>query len=165
VAARRSELQACLIAASTIQEENGLYGATMTAYRVKPDVAIVVDVTHATDTPQASKAKHGDVRLGGGPTISIGSANHPVVNERLRRVAEQAGIPLQVEINPRRTGTDADAIFVTRGGIPTTSVGLPNRYMHSPVEIIELSDLDQIADLLAAFALDVKPGDTFGVEI
>lgn len=165
IAARRSELQACVIAASTIQEENGLYGATMAAYRVKPDVALVIDVTHATDTPQASKAKHGDVRLGGGPVISVGSSNHPVVNRRLRDVAARAGIPLQVEINPRQTGTDADAIFLQRGGIPTVSIGLPNRYMHSPVEVIELADLDAIAELLAAFVLDVKAGEAFRVEI
>ncbi len=165
VAARRDELQACVVAASMIQEENGLYGATMAAYRVRPDIALVVDVTHATDSPQASKPKHGDVRLGGGPVISIGSANHPVVNRRLRAVAEKAGIPVQTEINPRWTGTDADAIFLTRGGIPTTSIGLPNRYMHSPVEVIELADLDALADLLAAFVLDVKTGEEFRVEI
>ncbi len=165
VAARRGELSACVVAASMIQEENGLYGATMAAYRVRPDVALVVDVTHATDSPQASKAKHGDVRLGRGPVISVGSSNHPEVNRRLRAVAEKAGIPIQTEINPRWTGTDADAIFLTRGGIPTTSIGLPNRYMHSPVEVIELSDLDALAELLAAFALDVKSGEQFRVEI
>jgi endoglucanase len=165
IAARRDELQACVIATSTIQEENGLYGATMAAYTVRPDVALVVDVTHATDTPQASKTKHGDVRLGKGPVISIGSANHPVVNRRLRAVAEKAGIALQAEINPRWTGSDADAVFVTRGGIPTASIGLPNRYMHSPVEVIELSDLDALADLLAAFVLDVRADEKFRVEI
>lgn len=165
VAERRGDLQACVVAASTIQEENGLYGATMAAYRLRPGVALVIDVTHATDTPQASKTKHGDIRLGRGPVLSLGSSNHPVVNERLRRVAGQAGIPLQVEINPRRTGTDADAIFLQRGGIPTISIGLPNRYMHSPVEVIELSDLDALAELLAAFALDVKAGEEFRVAI
>jgi len=165
IAERRDELQACVVAASMIQEENGLYGATMAAYRVRPDISLVVDVTHATDTPQASKTKHGDVRLGKGPVISVGSSNHPVVNARLRRVAEAAGIPLQTEINPRHTGTDADAIFLTRGGIPTASVGLPNRYMHSPVEVIELADLDALANLLAAFALDVRADEKFRVEI
>jgi endoglucanase len=158
-------LKACVVAGSFIQEENGLYGATMAAYRVKPDAAIVMDVTHATDTPQASKAKHGDVRLGGGPVLSIGSANHPVINQRLRAVAAKAGIPLQAEINPRHTGTDADAIFLTRGGIPTSTVGLPNRYMHSPVEIIQLSDLDALAELLTAFVLDVQAGEEFRVTI
>lgn len=165
IATRRGELQACIVAASTIQEENGLYGATMAAYRVRPDAALVVDVTHATDTPQASKSKHGDVRLGGGPVLSIGSSNHPVINQRLRTVAGQAGITLQAEINPRYTGTDADAIFLTRGGIPTSTIGLPNRYMHSPVEVIELSDLDALAGLLTAFALDVKSGEEFRVAI
>jgi endoglucanase len=132
---------------------------------VRPDAAIVMDVTHATDTPQASKTKHGDVRLGGGPVLSIGSANHPVINQRLRDVAAKAGIPLQAEINPRHTGTDADAIFLTRGGIPTSTIGLPNRYMHSPVEIIQLSDLDALAELLAAFVLDVRVGEEFRVTI
>ncbi len=165
IAARREDLQAGVVAASTIQEENGLYGATMAAYRVRPDVAIVIDVTHSTDTPQASKPKHGDIRLGKGPVLSVGSSNHPVVNQRLLAVAQKAGIPLQTEINPRRTGTDADAIFLQRGGIPTISIGLPNRYMHSPVEVIQLSDLDAIAELLAAFALDVKSGEMFRVEI
>jgi endoglucanase len=165
IAARRAGLQACVVAASTIQEENGLYGATMAAYRVRPDVAVVIDVTHATDTPQATKSQHGDIRLGRGPVLSVGSSNHPVVNQRLRAVAEKAGIPLQTEINPRYTGTDADAIFLQRGGIPTVSIGLPNRYMHSPVEVIELSDLDAIAELLAAFVLDVKTGEQFKVEI
>jgi putative aminopeptidase FrvX len=165
IAAQRSKLRACVVAASTIQEENGLYGATMAAYRVRPDVALVIDVTHATDTPQASRSKHGDIRLGGGPVLSIGSANHPVVNDRLRTVAKKAGIPLQFEINPRRTGTDADAIFLQRGGIPTASIGLPNRYMHSPVEVIQLSDLDALAELLAAFVLDIKGADLFRVKI
>lgn len=165
IAARRGELQACLIAASTIQEENGLYGATMAAYRLQPDLAIVIDVTHSTDTPHASRVRHGDVRLGRGPVVSIGSSNHPVVNQRLRDVAARANIPVQVEINPRRSGTDADAIFLTRGGIPTITIGLPNRYMHTPVEVIELADLDAIAALLTAFVLDLRADEKFRVEI
>ena len=85
--------------------------------------------------------------------------------ERLRKTAERAGIPLQYEANPRFTGTDADAIFLQHGGIPTVSIGLPNRYMHSSVEVIELSDLQAIAELLAAFCLEVKSDDFFGVTI
>ncbi len=165
LAAQREQLQACIVAASTIQEENGLSGGTMAGYRIKPDIALVVDVTHATDIPICSKAKHGDVKLGKGPVVSIGSSNHPVLVQRFREVAAKAGIPLQFEANPRYTGTDADAIFIQHGGIPTISLGLPNRYMHSPVEVIDLGDLTALAELLAAFCLDVKTGETFAVKI
>ncbi len=115
--------------------------------------------------PICSKAKHGDVKLGKGPVVSIGSSNHPVLVQRFREVAAKAGIPLQFEANPRYTGTDADAIFIQHGGIPTISLGLPNRYMHSPVEVIDLGDLTALAELLAAFCLDVKTGETFAVKI
>ena len=152
---------ACVTAVSTVQEENGLYGATMAAYALKPDVALVVDVTHGTDIPNCSKPKHGDVHLGLGPVISFGSSNHPVVVQRLLDVAAREGIPVQREANPRRTGTDADAFFLQRGGIPTASLGLPNRYMHSPVEVIDLVDLEAMAKLLAAFCRSVRPGESF----
>jgi len=164
-AENRKKLKACVIAASTIQEENGLYGATMTGYSVHPDVALVVDVTHATDIPLCTKTKHGDVKLGHGPVISIGSSNHPVVNARLETVARRQKIEVQYEANPRWTGTDADAIFRQRGGVATVSIGLPNRYMHSPVEVIELDDLEEIGRLMGAFVLDVKPGERFAVKI
>lgn len=155
----------CVTAASTVQEENGLYGATMAAYALKPDVALVVDVTHGTDIPNCSKPKHGDVRLGKGPVISFGSSNHPLVVQRLLDVAAKEKILIQREANPRRTGTDADAFFLQRGGIPTAAIGLPNRYMHSPVEVIDLDDLEAIAKLLAAFCRSVKPGESFHVKI
>ncbi len=161
----RKKLTASVIAVSTIQEENGLYGASMAGYSAHPDVALVVDVTHATDIPLCTKPKHGDIKLGGGPVLSIGSANHPVVNERLATVAGRAKIPLQRESNPRSTGTDADAIFRQRGGIPTASIGLPNRYMHSPVEVIDLGDLEKIGELLGQFALDIGRNDSFAVKI
>lgn len=165
LAPRLPDLQASVVGLSTVQEENGLYGATMAGYRIRPDIAIVIDVTHATDIPICSKPRHGDVKLGGGPVISIGSSNHPVLVERFRQVAEKHAIPIQFEANPRYTGTDADAIFIQRGGIPTLSIGLPNRYMHSPVEVIDLADLEALAELLAAFCLDVKSDDVFAVKI
>jgi putative aminopeptidase FrvX len=165
LAAERHRLSASVVAVSTIQEENGLYGAKMAGYRVRPDAALVVDVAHATDIPICSKTKHGDVKLGGGPVVGIGSANHPVLVERLRAIASAKGIPLQYEANPRFSGTDADAIFVQRGGIPTVSIGLPNRYMHSPVEVIDLVDLEALARLLAEFCLDLKSDEVFAVSI
>jgi len=162
---KKNDLKAKIVAVSTIQEENGLYGASMAGYSVHPNVALVVDVTHATDIPNCSKQKHGDVLLGKGPVLSLGSVNHPVVNERLREVARKASLPLQAEANPRWSGTDADAIFKQKGGIPTVSIGVPNRYMHSPVEMIQYSDLEQTADLLAAFALRAKKGERYGVSL
>jgi len=165
VATRRGGCPAQVIAASTIQEENGLYGASMLGYRLRPTVAIVIDVTHATDTPVCSKTKHGDIQLGGGPVISFGSSNHPVVCERLLHVAKTKKIPVQLEANPRRTGTDADAIFLQRGGVPTASIGLPNRYMHSPNEVVDFADLEAMARLLAAFCESLTPEDTFRVTI
>lgn len=160
-----TDLHASLVAASTIQEENGLYGATMAAYRVKPDIALIVDVTHATDIPPCTATKHGSVKLGQGPVISLGSANHPVLCERLIDVAAREGIPVQLEANPRFTGTDADTVFLQRGGIPTVSIGLPNRYMHSPVEVIDLDDLEALPRLLAAFCREVTEDDKFSVVI
>ncbi|HEY5742620.1 MAG TPA: M42 family metallopeptidase, partial [Terrimicrobiaceae bacterium] len=165
LAAKRTQLNASVVAVSTIQEENGLYGAMMAAYRVRPEAALVVDVAHATDIPICSKTKHGDIKLGGGPVIGLGSANHPVLIERLRAIASMKGIPLQYEANPRFSGTDADAIFVQRGGIPTVSIGLPDRYMHSPVEVIDLADLEAIASLIAEFCLDLKRDEVFAVRI
>jgi len=162
---KKEQLKARVVAVSTIQEENGLYGASMVGYSVHPDVALVVDVTHATDIPNCSKSKHGEVFMGKGPVLSLGSVNHPVVNERLRAVAKKADLPIQVEANPRWSGTDADAIFKQKGGIPTVSIGVPNRYMHSPVEMIQFSDLEQTAELLAAFALNAKEGERFGVKL
>ena len=157
--------KACVTAVSTVQEENGLYGATMAAYSLRPDIALVVDVTHGTDIPNCSKPKHGDVRLGNGPVISFGSSNHPVVVQRLLDVAAKERIPVQREANPRRTGTDADAFFLQRGGIPTASLGLPNRYMHSPVEVVSLADLEKIPVLMAEFVLSVTKGEQFKVRI
>jgi len=165
VSLRRDQLKAKVVAVSTIQEENGLYGASMAGYSVHPDVALVVDVTHATDIPNCSKPKHGEVLMGRGPVLSLGSVNHPVVNDRLRSLARKTDLPIQVEANPRWSGTDADAIFRQKGGIPTVSIGVPNRYMHSPVEMIQFSDLEDTAKLLASFALDAKKGEKFGVTL
>ena len=160
-----TDLHSSIVAVSTIQEENGLYGATMASYRVKPDLALIIDVTHATDIPPCSATKHGSVKLGRGPVISLGSANHPVLCERLIELAAKEGIPVQLEANPRHTGTDADTVFLQRGGIPTVSIGLPNRYMHSPVEVIDLQDLQAIPQLLAAFCREISDDDKFSVVI
>jgi endoglucanase len=144
-----------------VQEEIGGNGAMMIAHRLMPDLAIVLDVTHATDSPGISKEKHGKVKLGGGPSLTHGSANHPNVVKKLMQVAEKQGIPLQHESSSRSTGTDTDKIFNQREGIPSALVSLPLRYMHSVVELVDLKDVEHVIQLLTAFALNMKEDETF----
>lgn len=152
-------------AVSNIQEEVGLLGARQIAYSLKPDVALVVDVTHATDYPTIDKRQHGDIKIGKGPTLTHGGCNHPEVIVRLEKVAAKKKIPLQHEAMSNSSGTDTDVIFWTRGGIASALISLPNRYMHSPVEVVSLKDLEQIPVLMAAFVLSVAKGEEFKVKI
>ncbi len=161
----RKKLNAEILAVSNIMEEVGLLGARQIAYTLKPDVALVVDVTHATDYPTVSQQQHGDVKLGKGPALTHGGCNHPEVVARLESVAKARKIKLQHEASSNNTGTDTDVIFWTRGGIPSALISLPNRYMHSPVEVVSLKDLAQIPDLMSAFALSLKKGEEFKVKI
>jgi putative aminopeptidase FrvX len=127
-------------------------GARTSAHRLEPDVALVVDVTHATDYPGIDKRKHGDYKLGGGPTIARGASISEVVFELLVEAAEAEKIPFSIEAASRDTHTDADAIFNAHRGVATGLVSVPNRYMHSPNEMVALEDLERTAGLLAAFA-------------
>jgi len=154
-----------ICAVSNVQEEVGLLGARQIAYSLKPDIALVVDVTHATDYPTVSKAQHGDIKVGQGPALTHGGCNHPDVVARLESVAKTKKIPIQHEAMSSTSGTDTDVIFWTRGGIASALVSLPNRYMHSPVEVVSLKDLQQIPELLAAFAQSLKLGEMFKVKI
>jgi putative aminopeptidase FrvX len=161
----KTRLRAEVCAVSNVQEEVGLLGARQIAYSLKPDIALVVDVTHATDYPGVNKPQHGDVKLGRGPTITHGGCNHPEVVARVEVVAKAKAIPLQHEAMSNTSGTDTDAIFWTRGGIASALISLPNRYMHSPVEVISLSDLELIPQLLAGFAQSLKHKEQFKVRI
>lgn len=161
----KKKLHAEVLAVSNIMEEVGLLGARQIAYSLKPDVALVVDVTHATDYPTVSQLLHGDIRLGEGPTLTHGGCNHAEVVARLEAVAKKSGIKLQHEAASASTGTDTDVIFWTRGGIASGLISLPNRYMHSPVEVVSLRDLEQIPQLMAAFALSLRKGEEFKVRI
>ncbi|HEY9175465.1 MAG TPA: M42 family metallopeptidase [Verrucomicrobiae bacterium] len=160
-----AKLAAEVCAVSNVQEEVGLLGARQIAYSLKPDVALVVDVTHATDYPTVNKAQHGDVKIGKGPAVTHGGCNHPEVVTRIEAVAKAKRIPLQHEAMSSTSGTDTDVIFWTRGGIASGLISLPNRYMHSPVEVVSLKDLEMIPQLLAGFALSLKPGEQFKVKI
>ncbi|HOD83355.1 MAG: putative aminopeptidase YsdC [Planctomycetes bacterium ADurb.Bin126] len=163
--AAKEKLNCCLVAVSSIQEELGLHGAQMNVVNVAPDAAIAIDVTHATDTPGIDPKEHGEIKLGKGPSISIGRENHPVILDRLRKAAKRKKIALQVETFSTTGGTDALAIFTKLGGVPSAIVGIPDRYMHTTVETMDLRDIEKTAELLAAFALDIKKGDRFKVKV
>ncbi len=164
-AAERGKLKAQIIAMATVQEEIGGHGAKMGAFRLDPDVAIAVDVTQSVDHPNVDKKRWGEHKVGQGPVLAHGSACHTEVITRLEKIARRKRIGLQHEAAPGRTGTDADSIFRARAGIPTAVVGLPQRYMHSPVEVVSLSDLEQIASLMAGFCTDLKKGERFNVHV
>ncbi len=144
-------------AVATAQEEIGYSGggARTSAYTLEPHVALVVDVTFATDAPDMEKKELGDHKIGGGPVLTRGSAAHPVVFERLVAAAERARIPYTISASPRYTSTDADAIYLSRAGVPTGIISVPNRYMHSPNELVSRKDLDAAARLIAAFCADL----------
>jgi endoglucanase len=161
----KGKLQAEVCAVSNVQEEVGLLGARQIAYSLKPDVALVVDVTHATDYPTVNKAQHGNVKVGHGPSVTHGGCNHPEVVARIEQIAKSKKIPLQHEAMSSSSGTDTDVIFWTRGGIPSGLISLPDRYMHSPVEVVSLKDLEKIPELMAGFALSLKAGEEFKVKI
>jgi endoglucanase len=149
--------QAAIFCVSTVQEEIGLRGATTAAYGINPAVGVAVDVTHATDTPGNDKKQIGEVSLGKGPVIVRGPNINPHVFERLLETSRAYEIPRQVKAYPRGTGTDANVIQLSREGVATGLVGIPNRYMHSPVEVVSLKDLDAAAHLLAEFCASVTP--------
>lgn len=165
VKASKTKPKCCLIACSSIQEETGLNGAQMQVANHQPHAVMAVDVTHATDTPGIDVKQHGEVKFGKGPTIAIGRENHPVLVERLRKVASTKKIPIQIETFSVTGGTDAYAYWTKNGGIPATIVSVPNRYMHSTVEMVDLRDLQHTADWLAAFVQSVKKNERFAVEL
>lgn len=150
-------LQAAVFCVSTVQEEIGLRGAATSAYGIAPDVGIAVDVCHATDTPGTDKKQLGDTRLGSGPVLFRGPNINPHVHDGLKKSAKGLEIPVQVRGVPRATGTDANAIQLARDGVASGLIGIPNRYMHSPVEVVSLEDLDRAARLLADFCANVTP--------
>jgi putative aminopeptidase FrvX len=139
-------------AVAAVQEEIGLFGARTAAFEVRPDVAIAVDVTHATDAPGVDEKEVGSHPLGSGPAIGRGSTLSPKVFELLVETAEAEGIEHSISASGRGTSTDADVLQISRSGIPTGLVSIPLRYMHSPVEMVDLRDVEAAANLLAAFA-------------
>ena len=151
--AKAKKLKVAVYAVATVQEEIGLRGAQTSAYGIDPHAGIAIDVTHSTDCPTIVKHQEGDIKLGGGPVVYRGPNMNPVVVEHLRSAGEEADVPIQWAALGRGSGTDANAIQLARAGVATGLVSIPNRYMHSAVEMVSLEDLDRSADLLAAFAV------------
>lgn len=143
------KVKCALFAVSTVQEEIGLRGARTSAYGLDPQLGIAVDVTHGTDYPDIDKRIHGDIQLGLGPTIATGANINPALEQLLIKTAKAKRIPFQREAEPGATGTDANAMQLSRGGVATALVGIPNRYMHTQVEVVSLTDLEAAAKLLS----------------
>ncbi|MCC5926147.1 MAG: M42 family metallopeptidase [Bacteroidetes bacterium] len=161
LAERKDELRVNVLALNAVQEEIGGFGARMMSYRLMPDVALVTDVTHATDTPGINQKEHGRILLGGGPSVTHGSSSHPKVVKHLTDVATKHEIAIQHEASSVRTGTDTDSIYFTRQGIPSALTSLPLRYMHSPVETASLKDVSKLIDLMEAFVLSLQADQRF----
>jgi putative aminopeptidase FrvX len=153
-----------LAAVAAVQEETTFGGSRTSAFSLEPDAAIVVDVTHATDAPGIDVKEAGKHELGSGPVISRGSNLNAKLFELLHETAEKDKIPFTVEASGRATGTDADAVHLSRGGVPTGLVSIPIRYMHSPVELVQLDDVHACARLIAAAALRLKRDTSFAVD-
>lgn len=163
-ALRRAALQplnCAIYAVSTVQEEIGLRGAYTSTFGVAPHIGIAVDVTHATDCPTMDQKQGGDIKLGGGPVIERGPNVNPRLFTRLVETANNQQISYQIAAHGRGTGTDANAIQLSRAGVVTGLVSIPNRYMHSAVETIALEDIDRSADLLAAFMVNLSGTEDF----
>lgn len=153
--------RAAVFAVSTVQEEIGLRGAQTSAFSIDPQLGLAVDVTHATDCPTIDENQHGRVKMGQGPVLYRGPNVNPRVFDRLTALARENGIPFQVNGIGRAASNDSNAMQLARGGVATGIVALPNRYMHSPVEIVSLDDLTHAARLIAQFCLDLHPESDF----
>ncbi|MCH8829984.1 MAG: M42 family peptidase, partial [Planctomycetes bacterium] len=143
--------QAAVYAVSTVQEEIGLRGAQTSAFAIDPQVGIAVDVTHATDCPTIDENQYGRVKVGAGPVLFRGPNINPVVFRRLSEIAAEEKIPTQPNGISRPASNDGNALQISRGGVATGIVAIPNRYMHSPVEVVSLDDLENAAKLIAVF--------------
>jgi putative aminopeptidase FrvX len=160
LAGDRDALQATVVSVATSQEEIGCRGARAVAGGIKADFAIAVDVGHATDHPECDNRRFGEIKLGAGPIITRGPNANPVLFDRLVALAEESGIPFQIEADPRPTGTDGRELQMGPGGVPTGIVSIPLRYMHTPSEIVDLQDVENTVCLLMAFARSLKVGDS-----
>lgn len=156
--AKKDELFVTVHGAATVQEETSPHftGATTAAYRLNPTAAIAVDVNHSMDIPGADKRLAGDAAMGKGAILTVGVSSSNKLAAHLQRIAREAKIPLQLELENGRHGTDADAVSIVRTGIPAVSLGNPLRYMHNTVEMADLDDIEAVVNLLVEFLLSIR---------
>lgn len=155
------QLPYTLYVVNSVQEEVGLRGAEMIAQTIKPNVAIVTDVTHDTHTPLVSSKKHGDVKSGAGPSVTYAPAVHNKLLSLIISTAEEKGIPVQREAASRRTGTDTDAFAYSNGGVPSALISLPLRYMHTTVEMAHKDDVNNVIKLIYETLLKIENSHNF----
>lgn len=155
------KLKCALFAVGTVQEEVGLRGARTSCYGVDPQVGIAVDVTHGSDYPDIDKRISGDIKLGAGPAIGRGPNINQALEELLIKTAKSKKIAHQLAAEPRATGTDANAMQLNRAGVATALVSIPNRYMHTPIEVVSRTDLTAAANLLAECVCRIGPRTNF----
>jgi len=152
---------AAIFGVSTVQEELGLRGARTSAFGIEPDVGIAVDVGFATDYPEVDRRLMGEVKVGRGVIVYKGANINPLLGQRIIDLAQKNRIPIQIRGAPKPTGTDANVMQVTRAGVATALIGIPNRYMHTPVEVVSLSDLESASRLLALLIQSLSGKDSF----
>lgn len=152
---------AAVFAVSTVQEEIGLRGAQTSAFSIDAQIGIAVDVTHATDCPTMDNKQYGEINLGDGPVLYRGPNVNPVVHRQLVQLAGDNQIPVQTGGLSKAAGNDANVIQISRGGVATGIVAIPNRYMHSPVEMVSLTDLEHAANLIAKFCMSLTDTSDF----
>jgi putative aminopeptidase FrvX len=157
----KKKLPYTLYIVNSVQEEIGLRGAEMIANTIKPDVAIVTDVCHDTNTPHINTKKEGDISSGKGPVLTFAPAVHNLLLKQVRDVAQKSEIPVQLSASSRSTGTDTDAFAYTGGGIPSVLISLPLRYMHTTVEMAHEDDIKNVTRLIYETLLSIKAGQSF----
>ncbi len=157
----RRKVDCAVYCVTTVQEEIGLRGAITSSYGCNPHVGVAVDVNHASDYPACEPKKQGDLKINSGPIVERGPNINPIVERGLIKAAKAKKLPYQVSAAPRGTGTDANAIQLSRGGVAAGLISIPNRYMHSAVELVGLKDVENAAKLVAEWVCTLKSGMSF----
>ena len=157
----KDKLPFCLYVTNSVQEEIGLRGAEMITNTLKPDLAIVTDVTHDTSTPMIEAKKQGDAKIGKGPVITYAPAVQNNLREKIIRIAEKNKIPYQRLASSRYTGTDTDAFAYSNGGVPSALISLPLRYMHTTVEMVQKEDVENVIRLIYETLKNIKSNESF----
>ena len=157
----KDKLPFCLYVTNSVQEEIGLRGAEMITNTLKPNLAIVTDVTHDTSTPMIEAKKQVDAKIGKGPVITYAPAVQNNLREKIIRIAEKNKIPYQRLASSRYTGTDTDAFAYSNGGVPSALISLPLRYMHTTVEMVQKEDVENVIRLIYETLKNIKSNESF----